>query len=148
MQLTLQLAKPCDLIFLIHAIQVPQNRSSVEIHNEGVTSMLTEYRSYGYNVHIDFPASGNEYSKFPPAESSEQELAMRLVSAAREYEPTHVLLGADSSDIKFAITGPDMYTDSSDIHQMSLAKQMTLIAADGSLGAHTLVLCNEFQNSL
>jgi len=75
------------------------------------------------------------------AESNTANLAQRLAAVAREYSPTHILMGANPSDIDFALAGP-YAQEFSDRRYLSLVKQMVLIASEGAAGAHTLILTN------
>jgi len=129
------------LIFLIHAVT---NLES----NDHITSLLSEYRKFGYNVHvIPLDADDGEDDFYENSSSKmpeQQHLALRLISTAKDYEPTHIIMGASASDVAFAVAGAATSNNLSSA-STSLAKQMTFVAASTGLlcGAHTLVLAAE-----
>ena len=139
-QLTLRLAKSCDLIFLIHAVTTLES-------NDHITSVLSEYRKFGYNVHmipLDSDNGEDDFYENTASKMHEQHLALRLISTAKDYEPTHIIMGASASDIACAMAGAAASNNLSSA-STSLAKQMALVAASTGLlcGAHTLILAAE-----
>ena len=140
--MTLRLAKVCDLIFLIHAFESkPEDFELAKVEHD-LSETVANYRRLGYNVHIDSPLDEFQGDFFDTTyENRKRKLAKRLFDVAREYEPTHILIGADSSDVKFALSCPkDERRDCQE--ELSLTKQMVLVGSKGVSGAHTLILAN------
>lgn len=137
--MTLRLAKVCDLIFLIHAYE--SNPGFVQAEHD-LSETVANYRRLGFNVHIDPPQDVFQGDSIDTTdENRKRKLAKRLINVAREYEPTHIVIGADSSDVKFALSCPK--DDRRECHEeLSLTKQMVLVGSNGVSGAHTLILAN------
>lgn len=119
--------------------------------NDHITSVLSEYRKFGYNVHmipLDSDNGEDDFYENTASKMPEQHLALRLISTAKEYEPTHIIMGASASDIACAMAGAAASNNLSNnlsSASTSLAKQMALVAASTGLlcGAHTLILAAE-----
>jgi hypothetical protein len=96
--LTRKLARPCDLIFLIHlSINTVSNTNSSEIAN----NLVTEYRNLGHNLHVE-PVS---IPVMVPKEEMMRIVAAQLRRTAEVFEPSFVVLGANYQDIEYICCG-------------------------------------------
>jgi len=103
---------------------------------EGAAGLVAEYRSLGYNLHV-------EKSDASEQRDSSSTFARRVFELAKDFEPTHLAFGADGRDVDFALygslSGPASDDEASPTSEMSFAQSMISIDETGS-SVHTLLL--------
>ncbi len=96
--LTRKLARPCDLIFLVHlSINTVSNTNSSEIAN----NLVIEYRNLGHNLHVE-PVS---IPVMVPKEEMMRIVAAQLRRTAEVFDPSFVVVGANYEDIEYICCG-------------------------------------------
>ena len=96
--LTRRLARPCDLIFLIHlSINTVSSTNSSEIAN----NLVIEYRNLGHNLHVE-PVS---IPVMVPKEEMMRIVAAQLRRTAEVFDPSFVVVGANYQDIEYVCCG-------------------------------------------
>jgi hypothetical protein len=94
-QTTIRLSKLGDLVFLVHVI-----KRSDEITGEGqrkANQLAAEYQGLGFNLHV-----APESQLIPPGPDESLQFCKALVACASMHNPTHMVLGADKSEINFS----------------------------------------------
>lgn len=96
-QTTLRLAKPGDLIFLVHIVQ---RKDELTGHGDSAAAgLVAHYQSLGFNLHISL-----ESQLIPPGPDANTQFSKAILAGAMMHNPTHIVLGADDSEIQFSFT--------------------------------------------
>jgi len=100
--LTRSLAKPCDLVFLIH-LSVSHPSSKTDPANVA-HSLVSEYKKLGHNLHVE-PLN---LSRGLSRSQKRKIIATQLRRTAAVFEPTFVVLGSSSAAAHKIVCGPSI----------------------------------------
>jgi hypothetical protein len=92
-QTALRLAKPGDLILLVHVIR---RRDELTDGALAAEELQQKYQNLGFNLHVR-----HETQLMPPGADETAQFAKALVQACSVHNPTHMVLGAKKSDIQY-----------------------------------------------
>jgi len=100
--LTRSLAKPCDLVFLIH-LSVSHPSSKTDPANVA-HSLVGEYKKLGHNLHVEPLTLSRGLSRL----QKRKIIATQLRRTAAVFEPTFVVLGSSSAAAHKIVCGPSI----------------------------------------